>query len=97
MDIPPSSAYKTAKGGIHMRTFQRLTLGIAVLSMFCGLAVLAEDPVPLDAKCNPGGQGRGKGPKPRCEPFCGSCQQVVCDGPGGCRWHCEPIPDCVPS
>jgi hypothetical protein len=83
-----------------MRTTQRLVLVAAVAAMFCGVAALAVDPVPLDAKCNPGGpNGRGKKQGHlQCEPLCfNSCERVVCDGPGHCQWHCEPIPGCVPG
>jgi hypothetical protein len=82
-----------------MRTFQRLTLALAVLSMFCGVVALADDPVPLAPKCNNlGNQGRGKGPIHHCDPLCfDPCEQVVCDGTGWCKWHCEPIPGCTPA
>jgi hypothetical protein len=81
-----------------MRAFQRLTLAIATLSMFCGLAVLAEDPVQVAPQCNHrGSTGRGKGPPPKCEPISiQPCERIVCDSAGLCQWHCEPIPGCVP-
>jgi len=83
-----------------MRPAPRLVLMIALVAMFCGVAALAEDPVPVAQKCNvtPPGQenGRGKG-HIKCDPFCSSsCERVVCDGPGVCKWHCEPIPGCTP-
>ena len=81
-----------------MRTFQRLTLVLAVLSTFCGMAALAVDPVPLAPKCeNLINNGRGKGPRHHCDPLCGPCEVVVCDGTGWCKFHCEPIPGCTPA
>lgn len=83
-----------------MRQAPRLVLAMAIVSLFCGVAALAEAPVPLDSKCNliPPGHDNGRGKKTiLCEPFCGSCQRLVCDGPGVCNWHCEPIPGCSPA
>jgi hypothetical protein len=78
-----------------MRTLQRLAFAIGITAMFCGVAAIAADTIPLAPKCHAGNNGRGKGRQ--CEPLCfNPCEQVVCDPGGVCRWHCEPIPGCVP-
>ena len=82
-----------------MRTAQRLVLVAAVVAMFSGVAALAVDPVPLDTgwcKLQGRGQDQERGQSRHCDPICGPCERVVCDGMGQCKFHCEPIPDCTP-
>ena len=77
-----------------MRTLQRLVVSIAMVSMCCGVAALAAGSL-AGPKCHFGTNGKGKGRQ--CEPLCfRPCEQAVCDPGGVCRWHCEPIPGCVP-
>jgi hypothetical protein len=77
-----------------MKTVRRFVLVFVAASFFFGLAALAVPPPDNGGgNCNPiSGQGRRR----HCDPICGVCQQVVCDGTGWCKYHCEDIPGCVP-
>ena len=78
-----------------MRAFRRLVVAFALVSMFCGIAALAADTIGRKdgaGNCRQPVHGR----RHHCDPLCGPCEVVVCDGTGWCKYHCEPIDGCVP-